>query len=284
MRFYLGVSVWGSVRYLVAGASLFGKPLIARFFLCYPYLAWSEQTLMRVLNQLRMCGQRVYFGLDSGGFVGQVKLNRNRHFNFEGYKGFLKEFGGLFEICLSWDYGDEKECWRAFQSLIANGLKVTPVWKLGEDPALLRVYAKETPTGWVAIGGFGLLGRHNAKMSKLFETLRMMVMRIKDECPQVSFHALGCGLNLTLLRIWVPDSADSTTPLQSQRYGLLVHIKDGKVARTWYRNLTQTDLPEGVSLAKFRMDSKLRSVVHAWCALKVTELINLSPTLPVDDR
>jgi len=282
MRFYLGVSVWGSARYLAEAVAKFNdKPLVARFFLCFPYLSWSDKTLIRTLGLLRSCGQQVMFGLDSGGFVQQVKLkNRRKNFSLENYKGFLKDWGRQFEMCLSWDYGDERECWRAFKTLISSGFKVTPVWKLGDNPQLLIEYVKETPTEFVAVGGFGMLGRHNAKMSELFWALRDLIGKAKETRPEVKFHALGCGFNTTLLKVWVPESADSTTPLQSQRYGLLVHIRNGKVVRTWYRQLRDEDLPSGVCLSEFKANSRLRSVVTAWCALKVTELINLSPTLP----
>jgi hypothetical protein len=276
MRFYLGVSVWGNIGYLIKGVAWWGRVKVARFFLCYPYLRWSERTLWRTLNQLRLCAERVGFGLDSGAFVGQVKLNRKKTPpTLMDYAAFLKDYGGLFELATSWDYGDADESLRAFLKLRDMGLRVMPVWRLGDDPKLLRLYCRETPTGWVAIGGFGMLGRHNAKMTPLFAALKELIDAIKVEFPDVKFHALGCGLNTTLLRLWQPDSADSTTPLQSQRYGLLIHIKDGQVRRTWYRNLKPDDLPDGVEMLKFKVDSKLRSVVHAWCALKVAEHINL---------
>lgn len=269
--FYLTVSVWGSVSQLKEAAEKFGRVNLARFFVTYPYLIYSPQTFNRVIADLKATAKTVSFGLDSGGFVEKVKLDRNRpNPTVINYACFLKAHGGLFDIALSWDFGDANQCWEAFQFLTRQNLKVTPVWHIGDPPDLLTDYCKKSE--WVAVGGFGLLGRHNAKMTALFTHLAALLSHHKERFG-TKFHGLGVGFNQTLLTVWSPDSADSTTPLQCLRYGYLVTVKDDKIIRKWFKELTPDLLP--VPLEDFKRLPKLRTLVVAHAALKVTELLNL---------
>lgn len=269
--FYLTVSVWGSVRQLQEAANRFGRVKIARFFVTYPYLAFSKQTTVRVLSGLRQVADEVEFALDSGGFVGVVKLNRSvKEPSLVSYACFLRQWGHLFNFALSWDYGDPTQCYEHFKFLTRQGLNVVPVWHIGDPPDLLTDYCKVSE--WVAIGGFGRFGRHNAKLELLFINLATLLTDMAQRFG-TKFHALGVGFNTTLLKIWQPDSADSTTPLQSQRYGWLITVKDDKILRKRFTELTDDLLP--VPVNEFMTNSRLRTIVVAHAALKVTELLNL---------
>ncbi len=268
------MSVWGTVTYLLEAAERYGQVNLARFFLCYPYLSWSPRTIERVLSALSATAKTVRLGLDSGGFVGRVKLPRDQRATIYNYAAFLRDYGELFDLVLNWDYGLPSDNYKAFKMLASQGLKITPVWRLGDPPSYLSAYVEETPSRWVAIGGFGMLSRHNARMRPLFNKLIALVEAIKTNHPDVKFHALGCGFNTTLLSCWIPDSADSTTPLQAQRYRLLICVRNGAPARVAYPNLTQNDLPPNITLKEFFNNPRARTIVHAYWALRVTEFLN----------
>lgn len=270
--FYLTVSVWGSPKLLKEASETFGRVKLARFFVTYPYLVYGKPTLNRVISELRQSAEKVTFALDSGGFVQRVKLNRSKpEPTLINYACFLRQHGDLFDFCLSWDFGDPTACYEAFQFLRKQDLRVVPVWHLGEPIDLLKDYCRLSEL--VAIGGFGALGRHNAKMELLFSLVAGHLIELNERFGTM-FHGLGVGFNETLLRLWLPNSADSTTPIQCQRYGYLVYPdRDGLIKRKWFRELTQDDLP--VPLNDFLTNSRLRSLVVSHMALKTTEILNL---------
>jgi len=271
------VSVWGSIKALREAKERWRLDLpLLRFFLCFPYLNWSTRTTLRVLNELRLLGQEVRLGLDSGGFVQRVKLPRHRTSpTLIDYEAFLREWVSEFEFITAWDYAqDWRQTLTAFHWLANKGHPVTPVWHLGEPFDLLRLYAAETPTGWVAIGGFGQLREANARAKPLFIALKQAIDHVKDEFPDVQFHALGVGFNTTLMSIWQPDSADSTTPLISLRYGWLIAIKEGDLVRLRLKDVTPDLLPDGINLNDFHHLPPIRTIVTAYWALKVCANLN----------
>ncbi len=275
MRFYLGVSVWGDTTRIAETAARWGRVKEAAFLLTYPYLAWSEQTFYRVIGALRGVADTVHFMLDSGGFIGQPKLPRDKstHFNPYTYSQFLQRWGEMFDLCLAWDVADLPTTIYWYKAFIRNGIKVTPVWHYGEDWDVLRYYCETTPSGWVAIGGFGGLGPVAKHIGERWWEMLAPLNAIKAEYRGVGFHALGLGFNRHAFEWFVPDSTDSTTPF-SWRFKYLVVIDRGKIKRVRFERMTEEWLPPGVTLSQFRSIPKYQAYTCCWWALRIGEAVN----------
>ncbi len=277
MTFYLSVPVWGTVSDLAKAAELWGRVPFAGYLLTYPYLAWSKETLYRVVTQLAGTADNVALMLDSGGFIaGTPKLPRDKSKQFTplSYLAFVKRYAPLFTHCLSWDNPqDAAETYRYYTMFLKQGVPVTPVWHIGEGLDLLEFYAQTSPTGWLAIGGFGSFKGKDKRRAALLNALATRLEIVRNR-HQVQIHCLGLGFNKEVLSRFQPDAADSTAPL-SWRYGYLVTLRDNKITRVPFSKISPSDLPPGMTVEQFHQRAKNRVLAACYWALRINAYLNL---------
>jgi len=267
--FWHAINGWGDPILLLRAAKLWGKVKIARYLVSFPFFKRkrSDRTAF-LLSILRETAEKVEVALDCGSVIWSSAVLLGFHASPMLYYSFAKRHARRFSLIFAYDNpASATDSYRLFREGVAQRLKVTPVWHLGEPESLLFTYAKETPSGWVAIGGF----RSPSKASKHASYLRELVTKVKEFGVKV--HGLGAGIQPSL-DIVPLDSTDSRSLFASRAYATPVLIRQGKpVMLKSFKEVGEDDLPEGTSLEDLEKPA-LRSLITAYWALQLNQFLN----------
>lgn len=174
----------------------------------------------RSLCVRRPAGKRVVEGLNQA-FLDSEDFNSY----LQRYIDFVKEYGKTLSYCVTLDIpGSAEATWTLYRKFTSRGLKVMPVFHIGEDPSYLKKYLAETD--YIGLGGLVQMGSRHASLEFQRRTWRMLT----DDRgrPIAKVH----GFALTALRALETRpyySVDSSRAFTIARYGgILVPQKVGK--------------------------------------------------------
>lgn len=113
-------------------------------------------------------------------------------------------------------------------------VKMIPIWGWGTPKKYLDYYLQYSKI--VGIGGLVMLMRHGKSEDLEERAIACKMLRqLKSLCQQYPqrFHIYGCNWTVALNHLrHLAYSADSSLAWDGARYGLIIHIRNGKLIRT----------------------------------------------------